>query len=254
MVADRALAFGGARHAGLQILGHRLQRLVSAGEIDAAARIDERALGREQHLGGAVDVGGGRHRPRDRRGLEQLDLALFFHGLRRHLELHGTRAAASQLHEGLTHRGRDVRHLEDAPAPLGHRGDAVELVVDLVEQADVLADLLARDLPAEHEHGRRGGVGGAEAGRGIEEPRSGHDERGADVAARPRVAVRHVAGGLLVAGGDEADALLVAQGGHHAVELHAGKTEHHAHAFALKGSYEGFAAGHPGHVVTPARG
>ena len=254
MVAHRALAFRGARHAGLQVLGHRLQRLVSAREVDAAARVEEGALGREQHLGRAVDVGGGRHRPRDRGGLEQLDLALFFHGLRWHLQLHGTGAAASQLHEGLAHRGRNVRHLEHAPPPLRHRGDAVELVVHLMEQADVLADLLARDLPGEHEHGRGGGVGGAEAGRGIEEPGSGDDESGADVAARPRVAVGHVAGRLLVASGDEADALLVSQGGHDAIELHAGETEDHAHAFALKRSYEGFAAGHPGHVVTPVRG
>jgi hypothetical protein len=145
------------------------------------------------------------------------------------------------------HGGGDVRHLEHAPPPLRHGRDAVQLIVDLVEEADVLADLLARDLAAEHEHGRGRGIRGAEARSGIQETGAGDDQRGADLTARSRVAVGHVARRLLVARGDEADPLLLAQGGHDAVELDAGEAEDHAHAFALERGYEGFAAGHPGH-------
>src|SRR5688500_13832135 len=62
-----------------------------------------------------------------------------------------------------------------------------------------------------------------------------------------RAAVGHVAGGLLVTGGDEADVLLVAQAGHGAVELHAGQAEDHTHALAMQLPRERFAAGHPRH-------
>ena len=101
---------------------------------------------------------------------------------------------------------------------------AVELVVDLVEQPDVLADAVLRDLAGDHEHGGGRRVGGAEAGGGVEEPGPGHHERGAEAAARPRVAVRHVAGRLLVTRHHEANAGLVSQRGEHAVELHAGRS------------------------------
>jgi hypothetical protein len=102
-------------------------------------------------------------------------------------------------------------------------------------------DLLAGDLAAEHEHGRGSGVGRAEPRGGVEEPRARDHERCPDAAARPRVAVGHVAGRLLVARGDEADARLVAQRRHHPVELDAGQAEDDPYAFAIKRRYRRFA-------------
>jgi len=58
VVGDRALALGRARDAGLQVVRDGVKRLVSAGEVDAAPRVDERLLGGQQYLGGAVDIGG----------------------------------------------------------------------------------------------------------------------------------------------------------------------------------------------------
>ena len=55
-----------------------------------------------------------------------------------------------------------------------------------MEEPDVLADLLARDLAREHEHGRGGGVGRAEPRGGVQQPRPRDDEGRADAdAARP---------------------------------------------------------------------
>jgi len=112
-----------------------------------------------------------------------------------------------------------------------------------VQKADVLADARARDLPRDHQHGRGGGVGGAEPGGGVQEPGAGDDQRGADVAPGPRVAIRHEARRLLVARRDEVDARLVAERGEDAVELDAGKAEDHPDAFAVERLDECFASG-----------
>ncbi len=52
---------------------------------------------------------------------------------------------------------------------------------------------------------------------------------------------------------DEANARLLAQGGHHPVELDAGEPEDHADAFVIELLDECFAAGHPGHGGSPER-
>ena len=244
VVADRALALGGLGHPRLEVLGDRGERVVRAGEVDAAARVDQRGARAEQQLGRAVDVAGGRGGPGHLGGRQQLGEALVLHRFGRHLELDRARPARPELDDRLAHRGGNVGDLQHALAPLGDRRDAVELVVDLVEQADVLADAVARDLARQHEHRRGGGVGGGEAGHRVEQARPRHHQRGAEAAARARVAVGHEAGRLLVARGDEADARLVAQGGHHAVELHPGQPEDHADAFGVEGAYQCFAARH----------
>ncbi len=244
VVAHRALALGGLGHAGLQVLGHRGERVVRAGEMDAAARVDERRARAQQQLGRAVHVARGGRGPGDLGGRQQLGEALVLHRLGRHLELDRARPARPELDGRLAHRGGNVGDLEHALAPLGDRRDAVELVVDLVEQADVLADAVARDLAGEDQHRRGGRVGGGEARHRVEQAGARHDERGAEAAARARVAVGHEAGGLLVARGDEADPRLVAQGRHHPVELHAGQPEDDADAFGVEGAYQRFAARH----------
>ncbi len=201
-------------------------------------------MGGEQQLGGAVEVARGRGLPGDLGGRQELDQALVLHGLGRHLDLDRARPSRAELPRRLANRGGHVGHREDPPPPLGDRGDAVLLIVDLVQEPDVPADAVAGDLTGEHQHRGGGGVRGGEAGQCIEKPWSGHHQRGAKVAARARVAVRHEAGGLLVARGDEADARLLPQGGHHAVELHAGQPEDHPHALVVERAHERLAAGH----------
>src|SRR5213594_3626382 len=66
-----------------------------------------------------------------------------------------------------------------------------------------------------------------------------------------RVAVGHVARRLLVASDDKADARLVPERGHRAVELDAGQAEYDAHAFSVELLHERLAAGHPCHLIAP---
>ena len=138
----------------------------------------------------------------------------------------------------------------DAADVLGDGTDGVLLVVDLVEHAAVHADEVALDLAADDEDGRRRGVGGAESGGGVEQAGSGNHQGGADFAAGAGVAVGHVGGGLLVAGGDEPDAGHVVEGVESVVKLHAGESEYHAHAFEVQRTHQGLAAGHRGHNNT----
>ena len=115
------------------------------------------------------------------------------------------------LAECLVYGVGQVGGFEDARGPLGHGLDGVYLVVDLVEGAEVLSYLVPVDLAGDEEHRRGCGVGGADAGGGVEQAGAGHDEGCAEAAAGPGVAVGHVGGALLVAVGDEADAGLVVE-------------------------------------------
>src|SRR5207244_2396821 len=139
------------------------------------------------------------------------------------------------------------------PPPLRDRRDRVELIVDLVEDADVLPELGLGDLAREHQHRRGGGVGRAEAGGRVEESGPRHDEGGAKGRAGSGIPVGHVARGRLVTRDDEADARLVPERGHHAVELDAGQAEHHTHAFPVELLHKRLAAGHPCHLTAPPR-
>ena len=53
-----------------------------------------------------------------------------------------------------------------------------------------------------------------------------------------------------MAGGDEPDAGHVVEGVEGVVELHAGESENHAHAFEVQRTHQGLAAGHGGHNNT----
>ena len=253
VVAHRALALRGLGDSGLQVLGHLAERLVRAREVHAAARVDQGPARGEQRLHRAIEVAPRRHLGPHLDGREQLYQSLVLHGLGRHLDLDRARAAAPQLDHRLAHRGWHVGHLEHAPAPLGHRPDALLLVVHLVQEPDVLADAVARDLARDHQHRRRRGVRGAEARHRVQQAGAGHHQRGAERAARARVAVGHEAGGLLVARVDEADARLVPQRGHDPVELDTGQAEDHPHAFLVEGPHQRFAARHRcrRHVSSP---
>ena len=215
--------------------------------MDAATRVDRDTRRAQKGLCRAVDVGGRRRRARRmRRDRAQRDVHFLFHRVPRHVDRHRTRPPAPELAEGLVDDARRVGDLHDALPPLGGPGERVELVVELVQDADLLADLVTRDLSGDHQHRRRGGIRGVQAGRRVEQAGPRYRHRHADAAAGPRVAVGHVGRGALVAHGDEAERL-VAERGDDAVELDAGKPERHLHAFASESLDDRFTTGHAGH-------
>ena len=119
-----------------------------------------------------------------------------------------------------------------------------------MEHPAIHADEVTLNLAADDQDGRRRGVGGAQSRRCVQQARPRHHQRRANLSAGPRVAVGHVGGGLLVAGGDEPDARHVVEGVQRVVQLHAGQSENHAHAFKVQRAHQGLAAGHGGHNNT----
>src|SRR5437867_3507635 len=183
--------------------------------------------------------------------LHELHLAFALHRVGRQLEVDGTWPPRPELLDRLVGGACHVADLEHAPPPLGDRRDRVELVVDLVQHADVLPELGLGDLTRDHQHRRGGRVRRAEAGRRVEEPGPRHDEGRTEGGPGARVAIGHVARRLLMARDDKADARLVPERGHGAVELDAGQAEYDAHAFSVELLHERLAAGHPCHLIAP---
>ena len=246
-VADRALAFRGLDDAGLEVLGDGGERRVRAREIHAPTHIDGDSLRTQQRFRRAVDIGrgcrGGRRVRADRR---QGHVNFFLHRVPGHVDGDGPRTPASKLSEGLVDDAGRVGDLHDGLTPLRRARDGVELVVELVEHAELLADLVARDLSRDHQDPRRGRVRGVQSGRRVQQTGSGHGHRDADAAAGARVSIGHVGRRAFVAHGDESDRL-VAKRGDDAVELNAGKPERHLHALAGQRLHDRFTTGHPCH-------
>src|SRR5437762_39474 len=93
-----------------------------------------------------------RRRPLGTARVDELHLVLALHRVGRHLEVDRARPPRPELLDRLVGGTRDVGDLEHAPAPFRDRRDRVELIVDLVEHADVLPELGLRDLAREHQH------------------------------------------------------------------------------------------------------
>ena len=78
--------------------------------------------------------------------------------------------------------------------------DDAGLVADLVQMAEVSADIGVGDLPDQRQHRRIHGKGGEQRRRGIEQARPRHDGVSLRLAGRQRRAERHIGGALFVAG------------------------------------------------------
>ena len=117
------------------------------------------------------------------------------------------------------------------------------LVRHLVQDAAPAAEVRRRDLTGEAEHAAAAGVCRRQAGAGVEHAWAGDDRAHPDPAGGAGVAVGHVAGGLLVAGVDDADRRLARERVEEAVELHAGQPEDDVDAPPPKALDEQFAAG-----------
>ncbi len=109
-----------------------------------------------------------------------------------------------------------------------------ELVGDLVKCAATAAEVAVGHLTDEAQHRRVARIGRGERGAGVEHARPRHHGAHPDSSGRPRVAVGHVGGGLLVAGVNDADAPVFGQGVEEPVQLHAGQPEDDIHAPTLQ--------------------
>ena len=78
--------------------------------------------------------------------------------------------------------------------------DDAGLVADLVQLAEIAADIGIGNLPDQAEHRSVGGKGGEQRGAGIEQARPRHHREGLRLAGRQRRAERHIGGALFVAG------------------------------------------------------
>ena len=114
------------------------------------------------------------------------------------LDLHWTGATRKQLAGGTVHHLWDLLRRHRPFGVLANGGDGLQLIIDLVQHAAPDADLLRLHLPGDAEHRRRASVCGGEPRRGVQQPRPGDDQAGADLAGAAGEAVGHVGGGLFV--------------------------------------------------------
>ena len=175
---------------------------------------------------------------------EQGDLFALDEGLGGDLDLGRAGAAARHFEEGLAHRGGDGLGLEDPLGPLGDGADHVELVVDVVEQAEVLADAVPVDLAGQKEDRGGAGIGGGQAGGRVVDPDTGDDHGHPRATRGAGVAVGHVRRPLLVAGHDVADLGRVDQGVEGRHELVAREAEDHLDPLVDQLAGQGLAPGH----------
>jgi hypothetical protein len=102
-------------------------------------------------------------------------------------------------------------------------------------------------LPGKAENRLVAPVGRQQRGGGVEHPGPGHDREHAGAAAGAGIAESHVAACLLVSGAHDADVLLALEGVEEAVDLSAGKAEHHLDVVLSQFPDDGVAAGQPRH-------
>ena len=136
----------------------------------------------------------------------------------------------------------------DPRRPFGQPFEDAELIGDLVQQAKAAPDHVGRDLAADAQDRRVGGVSGGQRRRGVEQPRPRHHRIGPDLAARPRIAERHIGSTLLVPGMDHPQPLAgIVEGDEQRVVLHPRQGEDRVHPVPAQHLDHCRAARHPGH-------
>ena len=226
---DRALALASRHDERLEQLGDGRALRRGVGEHHSTAGDDQWTLGAGEQAGGfghAVRIGDGR---RGDGGGQDRRVGGVHERLGRCLHVDGAGPAGAHLHERLVDRAGQLTGLEHPGRPLGDRAHDVELVVDVVEQAEVTPDPGPVDLAGEHQDGRRARPGGGQAGHGVVDAHPGHHAGDAGPPRGPGVAVGHVGGRLLVAGGEPPDVGVVER----VEQVHglvAGQAEHDLHS------------------------
>ena len=185
----------------------------------------------------------GRIRPVDLR-LRQIDILLGCQSRPRPLKQHGAGAPVLHPSHRLLNGGGDVGGPLDPGRPPGQRLEPSRLVLPLVAEIAVAGD---------DEHGGREVVGGGHAGECVEDAGSGNDDGRGYAPSGPRVAVRHVGSGLLVAYRDVPDLGSLPERVDGLVLARPGDAEHGTHPFAQHRARQRLAAGHSRHVSSARR-
>ncbi|UGS34754.1 hypothetical protein DSM104329_01136 [Capillimicrobium parvum] len=206
VVRDDAAAAAKRDDRRLQVLGEL--EYLRRGVLRPAADHDHRLPRRREQLGGAVErIAVGRWRRHRPRVAVVRDGGALVEDLPRHGERHGLRPSAAHVRERLGHHPRRLRRVVDALRPLRDRPHRRQLVGQLVQVAEPLAEVRRRHLAREAQHRGARAVGRGDRRRGVEEADARHDGADAGPARRPRVAERHVRGRLLVARRDDLQAV-----------------------------------------------
>ena len=232
--------------------GWRLQHLGHAQKLRAGIQRsgpgdDDRILRTAEHARRLPDcVRVGFHRFISAGGFKQRHLAFAFHHVRRHFQRHRKRGPGMQLPERLRHQLRCVAAARNALGPFRKPLENAELVVNLVQHAPALVDVLRGHLPGQAQHPRVGGVGGGQRRAGIEHAGAGHHAEHAGPAGGGGVAQRHVGRALLVARVDHLDgALVLRQRVEQSVGLPARQPEHRVHPMRQHRAHQRLAPRHP---------
>jgi hypothetical protein len=206
-VGQRAAPHLAHHHRRLQPLRQLGQFGLRVGSHHAAAGVDHREARPLEQLDRALERNRVRHLRRSgrRHAPNGIDLGDRGEQVVRHLEYHRPRPAGAQCPDRVDDARRDRLGRAHDRVPLAQRCELTRLVGDLVQHAPAAADRLRVDLTADHQHRRRAGVCGGETREGIGHARAGHGHAHADTGARARVAVGHVARGLLVPRDGERD-------------------------------------------------
>ena len=151
-IVDRALSLSRGDDARLEELGHRGELCARVAEHHSPAGPDQRSFRPGEHRGRPLDVGGVGGEAHVVGPIEQRDVGFLGERLRRHLDLHRLATAALHSGERFVHGLGDLPRGQRPALPRCDRAHEVELVVDLVQQAEALADPVAVDLTGDEHH------------------------------------------------------------------------------------------------------
>ena len=160
----------------------------------------------------------------------------------RHFQRHRTAAARQHfLKRARDHGGRDIG-IFDALGPFHEGAKRCQLIRHLVQMAAALAQKWRRHLAGQAQHRLVRSECGEQRRTCVEHAGTGHHAEHAGAAGRSRIAIGHVAAGLLVAGADHLQLRLM-EGVEQAVDLRAGQAEHGIDAMRDEAIDDCFAAG-----------
>ena len=202
---EHAAAAAIAEHRRLQHGGERGD--LGGRILRAAAADDHRVLRRAQKLRRLADRGLVELRPAHRQRRLRHDLAGLAPDVDRALQRGGPRPAFGHRAHRFGDEAGSLLGLADQRREIDEALEDAGLIADLVQMAEMLADVGVGNFADQRQHRRVHRIGGEQRRRGIEQPGTGHHGIGRGPAGRQRRAQRHVGRALFVAGVDHAHAV-----------------------------------------------
>ena len=227
---DGALAHLGVEERDARPAHEIRQRVDQPGAVAGGADHDQRALGRQDHVGGAVERGGVRHRPLDRMDRQDRGVGVLRRDVFRQFQMDRPRPFLHRHPEAVADDGGDRRGADDLARHLGQRLHGGDHVDDLETRLTRGHDrLLAGDH--DHRHGAEVRIG--RAGREVQRARPQRRDADAGPPGQPAICRGHEGCRLFVAGQYQFDARR-AQRFHHIQVLLAGNAEDPVNPFVLQ--------------------